>query len=406
MNTFDTIILDLILIIFPLMIYLIYTAYSKTLDLKKHDLYLDCALFSAYYLFIRLGVHNLNDIPILLIDVILVISYLKNKKFSLIILSMLLGLYYYDLFQISIFIFILEYLFYFFLYKVVKVDNKLLFTNIFIGIKVIMFIVEISLSSKYDIVLNYDILIIYIVLFFIFTNFVIYLYDEIDNMFSLHRQIKKIDKEKQITESLFKITHEIKNPIAVCKGYLDMFDTDNIEHSKRYVPILKSEISRVLSLLEDFLSITKIKIEKEEMDLNMLLEDTISCLKPILTSKNITFISNIDDEEVYIYADYNRLKQTLINIIKNSKESIGKKGTIKLFTKIDKHNIKIIIEDDGVGMTKDELSKIKEAFFTTKEKGTGLGTYLSNEIIRLHGGSLDYYSKKNVGTKVVVTLPC
>ena len=403
MNTFEIIILDFILLIFPLLIYLIYTAYFKTLDLKKNNLYLDCALFSAYYLFNRLGIMTFNDIPILFIDVLLIIAYLKNKKISILVLSILFVLYYYNLFEISIFIFVIEYLIYFLIYKIFKTKDKFIFTNIFIFIKIIMFGIEMILSNNFDI--SSSIYMLFILLFFATTNFIIYLYTEIDDMFSLYRQIKNINKEKQITESLFKITHEIKNPIAVCKGYLDMFDVENKDHAKRYIPILKSEISRVLSLLEDFLSITKIKIEKEEMDLNMLLEDTIACLKPILNNKNIKFIANISDEEVYINADYNRLKQTLVNIIKNSKESIENKGIIKLYTKIGKNKIKIIIEDDGVGMSKEELEKIKEAFFTTKSKGTGLGTYLSNEIIKLHGGSLEYFSKKMIGTKVVITLP-
>ena len=184
-----------------------------------------------------------------------------------------------------------------------------------------------------------------------------------------------------------------------------MFDMNNIEHSKKYVPIIKSEINRVLALLEDFLSITKIKIEKEEMDINVLLEDTIYCLNPLLKDKNVDFEYNISDDEIYIEADYNRLKQTLVNIIKNSLESINSDGYIKLSTKKDNNQVKIIIEDNGVGMSEDELSKIKEAFFTTKKNGTGLGIYMSNEIIKLHNGSLDYFSEKSKGTKVVITLP-
>ena len=70
--------------------------------------------------------------------------------------------------------------------------------------------------------------------------------------------LKELEQEKQIRESLFKITHEIKNPITVCKGYLDMFDVEDKKKSEKYVSILKDEIKRVLVLLEDFLSINKI----------------------------------------------------------------------------------------------------------------------------------------------------
>lgn len=95
----------------------------------------------------------------------------------------------------------------------------------------------------------------------------------------------------------------------------------------------------------------------------------------------------------------------MVNLIKNSKESISEEGTVKLFTTMDAKKIKIYIEDNGVGMSKEELDKIKQAFFTTKQTGTGLGVFLANEIITAHQGTLDYLSEKNKGTRVVITLP-
>ena len=399
MNLFKIMLLDLILLVFPLLIYLIYNAYSKTLDLKKNNLFLDCALFSSYYLLLRLGYLNINDIPLLFLDILLVIAYNKKKSISIFILSILLILYYHNIFNIDIYLLTVEYLFYYLLYRGLENKNKYCFVNAFCLLKIMFFGLYIYFSNifrPYYFVLG--------LIFLIVSNIVIYLYTLIDNMFSLYIQVKNINKESQINESLFKITHEIKNPIAVCKGYLDMFDVNDMEHYKKYIPILKSEINRVLSLLQDFLTINKIKVEKEEMDLTMLLEDTIICLKPLLNSKKIKLISNINDDEIYINADYNRLKQTLVNIIKNSYEAIEDEGIINIDLKTNKNKAKIIIEDNGVGMSKDELKKIKEAFFTTKKNGNGLGIYMSNEIIKLHNGSLDYSSDGH-GTTVTINLP-
>ena len=402
MNIFEMIILDLILLLFPLMFYLIYAAYSKTLDIKKNNLYLDVALFSSIYFLLRIGNLDIKGMPIILLDILLIISYLKKRKFTTLVISIFLILYYNEIYNISILIFIFEYFIYLLIYRLCFNKNKFVFTNLCISFKIIMFVICIYLSNLYS--FSY-LLFQNILLFIIITNFVIYLYNCIDDMFSLYKQVEKISKESEIRQSLFKITHEIKNPIAVCKGYLDMFDVNNVEHSKKYIPIIKSEISRVLALLQDFLSITKIKIEKDEMDINMLLEDTIYCLKPLFNSKSVKVISNISDDEIYMNGDYNRLKQALINIFKNSLESIKDNGTIKLDTKISKNKMKITIEDNGKGMSEEELNQIKEAFFTTKNNGTGLGVYLSNEIIKLHNGKLEYESKKYKGTKVTITLP-
>ena len=92
-------------------------------------------------------------------------------------------------------------------------------------------------------------------------------------------------------------------------------------------------------------------------------------------------------------------------MIKNSIEAIENDGYIKIYTKENNDKIEIYIEDNGIGMDEEELKRIKEAFFTTKKNGTGLGVYLSNEIIKEHDGTIKYFSKKDEGTKVVVTLP-
>ena len=99
--------------------------------------------------------------------------------------------------------------------------------------------------------------------------------------------IKEIERNKQIKTSLFRITHEIKNPIAVCKGYLDMFDKDNQDHFKKYIPILKDEINRTLLLLEDFLAMNKVKINKDIIDINLLIEEVVKNIKMLCTKNNI-----------------------------------------------------------------------------------------------------------------------
>ncbi|MBP3766133.1 MAG: HAMP domain-containing histidine kinase [Bacilli bacterium] len=397
---FNGLIINLVLVTFPIMLYFIYVTYSKTLDFKKNNLFLDCALISSYYLIYKLGYFEVNGIYFILIDILLVISYLKKRYITSLILSILLINYYYHMFNISIFIFIYEYIMYSFLYFIIK--KRHLFINIFSVLKIVMFVIYLMLSNNSFNILN---ILFLLLTFILIINFIAYLFLLTSDVVSLYMDIKEIDKEKRLVDSLFKITHEIKNPIAVCKGYLDMFDINNTDHFKKYIPIIKSEINRVLTLLEDFLSISKIKIEKDEMDICYLIEDTINCFKPILKNKKIKIEANNIDDEIYIVADYNRLKQTLVNIIKNSVEAIKNDGLIKIDLKKNKNRISIIIEDNGDGMDSCEIDKIKEAFYTTKEKGTGLGIYLSNEIIKAHQGELNYSSIKNIGTKTIITLP-
>ncbi|MBR1717847.1 MAG: HAMP domain-containing histidine kinase [Bacilli bacterium] len=390
MTTFDVELIKILAIICPILLYFLYLVFAKTLDIKKNNLILDFSLISAFYLSVRLN--YLNSDMVNMLDILLIISFIKNRKILSIILSIMLIILYCNIYDI--YLLIIEYCFYNLLSLTKFKNNKFLFSNIIITIKVIIFLI----------VLN-NINLISLLIFYVLMNLMVYLFTLMDNVLNLFREITDIEKEKKITESLFKITHEIKNPIAVIKGYLDMFDISNMEHSKKYIPIIKSEINRTLTLLQDFLSISKITIEKDLMDVNMLLEDTISSLKPILNNRNVVVSYNVSSDEIYINADYNRIKQTLINIIKNSIESIQKNGHIKVSTILNKRYVDIIIEDNGCGMSKSELTKIKEAFFTTKEKGTGLGIYLSNEIIRQHDGEMNFESDIDYGTKVTIKLP-
>ena len=137
----------------------------------------------------------------------------------------------------------------------------------------------------------------------------------------------------------------------------------------------------------------------------MLIDDVTSSIKSLIINKNIKLIKKIKDDEIFIDGDYNRLKQVFINVIKNSIEAIeSKKGIIEIEEKEFLNNIIITIKDNGCGMSKETLQRINETFFTTKEKGTGLGVTLSTEIIKLHNGKIEYESKEYKGTKTIITL--
>ena len=225
---------------------------------------------------------------------------------------------------------------------------------------------------------------------------------------NLNTAIKELEKEKVLRTSLFKMTHEIKNPIAVCKGYLDMLDINNKKKVEKYIPIIKGEIERTLNLMDDYLEYTKIKLNKDVADIYMLLDEVIDSLNLFFKENNIILEMNLPDDELFLDIDYNRIKQVLINILKNSSEAYDKdkkKMIIKINTKKRKNYFELSIEDNGIGMDRDALNQVTELFFTTKQNGTGLGTSLSKEIIELHGGKMKYDSALGIGTKVIIDLP-
>jgi two-component system sporulation sensor kinase A len=281
---------------------------------------------------------------------------------------------------------------------VVKIDNdKNKFTIFFIVLKSIMFLI-IGLNS-----ISLFKIIIYLILFLVLCFLILSILENGKELMEIRLTFKELEKEKQIRTSLFKITHEIKNPIAVCKAYLDMLDVDNCEQTKKYIPIIRGEIERLLGLLQDYLLINKNNMNLDIMDINVLLDDVINNVSGLMSSNNINFNIDTVDDELFINGDYNRLSQVLINIIKNSVESDP--TSIKVNVKESNDELIINIEDNGTGIPEDVLEKIYEPFYTTKKCGTGLGVSLSNEIITAHKGTLEYTSKVGIGTNVKITLP-
>ena len=402
-NVFQQILLNVILLLFPLIFNLFYWTYSNNVNKEQSKTFLDFALLSSLYLLITFNTIEYDLSIMLLFNIPLIFAYIKKRSYIGIVISIILVYLYYSL-NINIFIFIFEYIIYFIIYLLTyKCKRSLFLTLFFIFKSLFSILIYIIYDENFQIVDN----LLMLVTFIIITYLIIYMYNKGEDIIKLHMSIKELEQDKQIRDSLFKITHEIKNPIAVCKSYLDMFDINNKDHI-RYINILKEENEKILLLLQDFLSMNKIKIQKEILDINMLLEDVIGQLTPLLKDKNIKFDYNISLDEIFIEGDYNRLNQVLINMIKNSVEALDttKEPKISLNYQInDNHFIIIIIEDNGCGIKSDEIERIKEPFYTTKKNGTGLGVSLSYEIINAHNGNLEYFSKENVGTKVVITLP-
>lgn len=184
-----------------------------------------------------------------------------------------------------------------------------------------------------------------------------------------------------------------------------MINLDNVDKSKKYLNIIKSEIDRSLNVIADFMEYSKIKINKEIIDMELLIEEIYESYTLLLRDNRINLNYQPKYDEVYLWGDYDRLKQVFVNVIKNSIESIDKDGIINIDMVIKGEKVIITISDNGIGMTKEELKDMKTMFYTTKKNGTGLGVALSNEIILAHNGKMEYESIKNVGTKCIITLP-
>ena len=412
MSYIEVVIENIVFLLCPLSLYLLYTIYKKNLSIDEKDLGFEIAIISSLYFVLRFGTNCYNKYPIILFDIPLLICYYKRKIPLAVFLSLVLIVYQSLFLNISPLFLALEYSSYLIIYslfakKKLKPNN---IVNPFIIIKSFALSLAVFwfINPEEIFMANLVYLFTILITLYIVTNIIISIFAEGEKIVELRCDLDNIQHEKELRSSLFKVTHEIKNPIAVCKGYLDMLDVNDKKKIRKYIPVIKDEIARTLVLMDDFLDYTKIKIEKDDMDIVMLLEDLEDYLEGLFKKNGIKASFDLPDEDIYINADYNRLKQVFINVLKNAIEAKDvNKGENKINVKLesDNKNMKIIIEDNGIGMDEDTLSKVSEMFFTTKNKGSGLGVSLSKEIILQHGGELVYNSVKGEGTRVIVTLP-
>lgn len=411
MPIFENIILLFVFLFFPIIFYLIYITHLSNMDIKEKSVLLDISLISALFFIIRY-INDKSIYILLFYNIPLLLAYLKGKIPTIIFLSITIVFFYNLYISIPLIILSLEYLLYFIIYLYISKykSNSTNYINIFIAIKIFMisFIIFYIINPNGSIISNLIYLIITSTLFITFTYLSIYFFEKGENITNLYTITKESKKDKLLFESLSKLTHELKNPISVCKGYLEIIDKNGYQKAPKYLPIISSEIERSLSVINDFSSLGKLKeLNKEEVDLQVLLEELITILNPLFKKYNANIYLNVK-QDVYLNLDYLRMKQVFVNILKNALEARKEEEPLNVQIEVKKSlkAVKIIIKDNGIGMDKNTLDKITEIFYTTKANGNGLGVVLSKEIVEMHHGTINYKSQKEKGTTVTITLPC
>ncbi len=244
-------------------------------------------------------------------------------------------------------------------------------------------------------------------------------YDESVGMFitRMADRTEKVILEKRLAhkESLYEvgqlaasIAHEIRNPITTLKGFTQLLRNSTAEESEKYLTVIDDEIIRMESILNEMLILSKPSIEEKTfISLPKLLSTMINLFQPKARIEGISIIQYMGDvDEVFIFGDAAKLKQALLNLMKNALEAMnhGGKLTISLEAKED-NKVDILISDTGHGMPVTQLKQIFMPFFTTRSEGTGLGLPFVIKTIEEHGGTVSVSSEVGVGSEFIVSFP-
>lgn len=226
---------------------------------------------------------------------------------------------------------------------------------------------------------------------------------------------KKLERKKD--EFISIASHEIKTPLTIIKGYLQLINQKVLvnDYSKfpQFVSVLDHEIDKLTTLLNEMLDLSKIEnhklvLRKEEIDLVKLTKEITKGIKPVAGSRKIVFHSTADS--LLIQADASRLNQVILNLLTNALKHSPSKGTINVRIIPGKKHVRVEIQDFGQGIHPEKMKQIFGKFFQIdktgqKLEGLGLGLYIAKEIVERHNGKIGVESTYGEGTTFYFTLP-
>lgn len=203
-----------------------------------------------------------------------------------------------------------------------------------------------------------------------------------------------------------KVAHELKNPLASIKGLCQLIArTPESERTQERLAVVASEISRMETILNDYLSFSRPleDLRPEALDVSAIARDVLDVLAGRADQAGVTL--TLDGGAGAVHGDGRRLKEALINLVANAIEATPSGGTVALRLRNGGNAVVLEVRDSGRGISPDDLERIGTPFFTTRERGTGLGVVLAQGVIQQHGGTLTYASALGRGTTATITLP-
>lgn len=201
------------------------------------------------------------------------------------------------------------------------------------------------------------------------------------------------------------VAHEIRNPLTSLRGFVQLLQSKVTDY-QYYFQIMISELDRINDIVSEFMVIAKPSVVNFEIkDVRKIALDVISLLETQAILNNVQIQTEIAPDLPSITCEENQLKQVFINILKNAIEAMPEGGNILIQLQGSDGQVLIRFTDDGCGISEERLAVIGEPFYTTKEKGTGLGLMVCHKIIEAHQGSLQIRSEVDKGTTVDLLLP-
>lgn len=227
---------------------------------------------------------------------------------------------------------------------------------------------------------------------------------DVTELSQLRDELGRMERLSLVGQMAASITHEIRNPMAVIRGFVQLIQERSPQSQHEYFRIIMEELDRANLIISDFLSLAQNRELKMELaSINTTINDLVPLLNADANLRGQSLEVALCKDLPLMKLNDREMKQMLLNIARNGMEAMEEKGVLRIKTDYRDGEISIYISDQGAGIPQDKLKHMFEPFFTTKTRGTGLGLPLCLSIAERHGGRIDVQTAEGEGTTFVVT---
>lgn len=233
---------------------------------------------------------------------------------------------------------------------------------------------------------------------------------------SINNMAEELSNTEQMkNEFISSVSHELRTPLTAIKGWTETVASmyGDVETFKKGMRVINSETERLSQMVEELLDFSRIQDNRltlimDTIDILAELGETVLIYQERARALGITLNYFEPKMLPFVYGDKNRLRQVFINVVDNAIKYSDKGDTVSVEAYEEDNEICISVSDTGIGISKEDLPKIKQKFFKANHtrRGSGIGLAVADEIIARHGGTLTIDSEQGVGTTVMITLPC
>jgi two-component system, sporulation sensor kinase E len=218
--------------------------------------------------------------------------------------------------------------------------------------------------------------------------------------------LRKSDRLSVVGQLAAGVAHEIRNPLATLSGFVQLLKEQTQDHHF-YYEVMHSELDRINFIVSEFMMLAKPQsLNFQFKDIQCIIKNVLTIAETQAIMNNIQITTEMKVDLPMVYCDENQLKQVFINVMKNAFEAMPNGGGILIkVNRKEKDHLAVSFSDQGCGISEDRIPKLGEPFYSTKEKGMGLGLMVSYKIVEAHHGRMEIQSELEVGTTVSVILP-